>query len=98
MNAPGHFLARVDGEPGFTTMLVDPFAAGRVLSTAEAVARAREIAGTSFPIEGGSLPIATHREWLSRMLRNLIGVYHARNQPGDRAAMEELSRLVRGGD
>lgn len=95
VNAPGHFLARVEGGPGFTTMIVDPFAGGRVLTPQEVIAHVREVAGESFPIDADRLPIATHRDWLLRMLRNLIGVYHARNLEADRAAMEELSRLLR---
>ena len=98
VNAPGHFLARVEGGPDFTTMLVDPFAAGRVLSVPEAVAHVREVAGESFPFDADNLPLATHRDWLLRMLRNLIGVFHTRELPADRAAMEELARLVRGAD
>jgi regulator of sirC expression with transglutaminase-like and TPR domain len=96
ISAPGHFLARVEGGRGFTPMLVDVFAGGRVLSVPEAVARVREVTGDAFPIDAEHLPLATHREWLQRMLRNLIGVYHVRGLQDDRAAMEELSRLLGG--
>lgn len=95
VNAPGHFLARIEGGKGFTSMLVDPFAGGRVLSVPEAVARVREVTGDAFRIDADNLPLATHREWLQRMLRNLIGVLHVRGSDDDRAAMEELSRLLR---
>jgi regulator of sirC expression with transglutaminase-like and TPR domain len=95
VNTPGHFVARVEAQRGLRPMLVDPFAKGRVLSVAELVARVRAIAGGTFAVDPERLPIATHREWLLRMLRNLIGIHHARNEEGERAAMEELSRLVR---
>lgn len=94
VSAPGHFLARVEGGPGFTPMLVDAFAGGRVLSVPEAVARVREVTGEAFQIDADHLPIATHRAWLQRMLRNLIGVFHVRGSDDDRRAMEELSRLL----
>jgi regulator of sirC expression with transglutaminase-like and TPR domain len=91
LNAPGHFLVAVRGPAPFGRMIVDPFASGRALSQGEAVARVREVSGTTFE---GPLPVATHRQWLQRMLRNLVGSYETRNQPDDRAAMEELLALL----
>ncbi|MBK8974567.1 MAG: transglutaminase family protein [Planctomycetes bacterium] len=97
INAPGHFLARVEGDAGFRPMLVDPFAGGRVLSVPEAVAQIRSVTGDAVPIDRDLLPLATHRDWILRMLRNLIGIHHAREEPLDRAAMEELALLVAAG-
>ncbi|MEY2980652.1 MAG: hypothetical protein RL562_879 [Planctomycetota bacterium] len=91
LNAPGHFLVAVRGPAPFGRMIVDPFAAGRALGQSEALARVREISGTAFD---GPLPVATHRQWLQRMLRNLVGSYGTRNQSEDRAAMEELLALL----
>ncbi|MFO1053194.1 MAG: transglutaminase-like domain-containing protein [Planctomycetota bacterium] len=95
VNTPGHFLAHVEAGAGFTPMLVDPFAGGRVLTAAELIAQVREVTGEHFEVDPQRLPFATHREWVLRILRNLVGIYHARNMAADRAAMEELSRLVR---
>lgn len=91
LNAPGHFLVAVRGPAPFGRMIVDPFAGGRALGNQEALERVREISGTAFE---GPLPVATHRQWLQRMLRNLVGSYGARNQQEDRAAMEELLALL----
>lgn len=91
LNAPGHFLVAVRAPAPFGRMIVDPFGGGRALSNAEALARVRDLSGTDFE---GPLPVATHRQWLQRMLRNLVGSYGARNLSEDRAAMEELLTLL----
>jgi regulator of sirC expression with transglutaminase-like and TPR domain len=98
LNAPGHFMARVEGDAGFTPMIVDPFAGGRVLSIPEAVEQVRKVTGNAVPFDADHLPLASHREWILRMLRNLIGVYGSREEHADRAAMEELARLLTTGD
>ncbi len=95
VNAPGHFLVRVESrQEGFTPMLVDPFHRGRTLSTPEALALVRGLVGEIVDRRADPLPLATHRDWVLRMLRNLVGVYHERQRPADRAAMEELARLL----
>jgi regulator of sirC expression with transglutaminase-like and TPR domain len=95
VNAPGHFLVRVEAaEPGFSPMLVDPFHAGRTLSTVEALELVRSLVGDVVDSRQDPLPLASHRDWVLRILRNLVGVYHERQRPVDRAAMEELARLL----
>jgi regulator of sirC expression with transglutaminase-like and TPR domain len=96
VNAPAHFLVRVKATPPFVPMLVDPFLGGRVLSIPEALARVREVTGEAFQLDADNLPLATHRDWLVRIIRNLVGVLHARGDDRDRRAMEELMLLVRG--
>lgn len=96
VNAPGHFLARVEAGGDFRSMLVDPFAGGRVLSVPEAVAQIRAAVGESVPLDADHLPLATHRAWIIRMLRNLVGVFGVRDASEERLAIEELMRLVVG--
>ncbi|MCA9620792.1 MAG: transglutaminase family protein, partial [Myxococcales bacterium] len=92
VNAPGHFLARVEAGGDFRSMLVDPFAGGRVLSVPEAVAQIRAAVGESVPLDADHLPLATHRAWIIRMLRNLVGVFGVRDASEERLAIEELMR------
>ena len=95
VNAPGHFLARVESdEPGFVPMIIDPFGAGRVLSVPEALLLVVRVTGTARVTD---LPLATHRDWVLRMLRNLVGSHHERGRDDDRRAMEELFQLVAAG-
>ena len=76
-------------------MLIDPFYGGRVMTRQEVMQR---IAGTfNHPEEqtGGMagemlLTPASHRQWLSRMLMNLVNVYAASGRHQDLAAMLEL--------
>ena len=96
VNAPGHFMARVESAEG--PMLVDAFDKGRVLSWDEACERASEAVQRSLPYSEDVLPVATHRQWIGRMLRNLYAVFLRRSRPDDLGAIVELGRLLRGGD
>ena len=93
VNAPGHFVALVHAGKS-APMLVDPHGHGRLLTREELVLRVRELTGEAGAIDAENLPIATHRAWVQRMLRNLIGVYHVRGMAADRAAAEEFSGLL----
>ncbi len=92
INAPGHFLTavRADG----AAMLVDAFAGGRVLTRVEARERAVAAAGRAGLEMDELLPVATHREWIRRWLRNLYALFEHRGQQEQVAAMVELNRLL----
>lgn len=97
INAPLHFLVGVKLAPREPMLLIDPFFAGRALSHAEAFEHISQIAGQRIEPDEQLLPIATHRQWLLRMLRNLLGIFEKRGQPEQMAAMLELASLLRMG-
>lgn len=92
VNAPGHFLVRVVDE---REMLIDAFAGGRLLTTDDAYGQMERIAGRAITRSPAYLQPATHRQWVSRMLSNLISVFAGDARPHDAAAMVELQDLLR---
>jgi regulator of sirC expression with transglutaminase-like and TPR domain len=92
VNAPGHFLAAVEADG--RRMLVDPFGAGRVLTRDEAFARIARVSGRSLPADDDLLRPASPRQWLARMIQNLLNVFSQRDRDGDVAAMLELRDLL----
>jgi regulator of sirC expression with transglutaminase-like and TPR domain len=92
INAPGHFLARVELASG--PMLVDTFAGGQVLTFDEACERSAQAIQQPLPLTAASLPVATHRQWIGRMLRNLYTVFLRTERPEDLSAIVELCRLL----
>lgn len=97
INAPGHFLAgvveRTEGRPA-GLMLVDPYDAGRILSREEAFARIEELAGGSVMHSDQLLRPATHAQWLTRLVQNLIGSFDKLGRRDDMAAMMEMRALI----
>lgn len=78
---PGHFLVRLPLDEGI--VVLDPFQKGRSLDAAELRRRARTHLDTNEIDDrrlARLLEPATHRAILSRMLRNLKGVYAERTQ------------------
>lgn len=94
VNAPLHFMAGV--RDGGKLMLIDPFFGGRTLSKEEALSRLDRIAGTPVPRVDEMLPIATHRQWIARMLQNLINVFQHVGLEREMRAMTELKGLLGG--
>ncbi len=92
VNAPGHFLAAVETDGH--RMLVDPFGAGRVLTRDEAFARIARVSGRTLPADDGLLRPASPRQWLARMIENLLHVFSQRDRDRDVAAMIELRDLL----
>lgn len=94
INAPNHFLVSVvvDG----STMLVDPYFEGRTMSRSEAAQRMRQIVpDISTDTQANELlQPATHRQWLTRMLGNLMAIHHRAGRSRDLAAMAELRNLL----
>lgn len=98
INAPGHFLAAVEvseaaGEPG-GRMLVDPFFDGQVLSQAEAFERIHQAVGGLVPTEPSLLAASTHRQWLLRIVQNLLLAFDRLGRRDTVAAMLEMQRLI----
>lgn len=92
INAPGHFMCNVtlQGRP----MIADPFDGGRALSVAEAARRSADAVGSAETLDALTLPVATHRDWIRRWLRNLHGAFFGAKRHEDVSAMVELSRLL----
>ncbi len=99
VNAPGHFLARIEvGESDIgppARMLIDPFQRGRMLTSEEAFARMDQVAGGEVPRDEALLSTATHKQWLMRLLQNLIAVFDRLGRADSHAAMLEMRALVR---
>jgi regulator of sirC expression with transglutaminase-like and TPR domain len=93
LNTPGHFLVEVEGEG--EPMIVDPFAAGRVLSRAEAIARIEQATGLSVVRAEGPLPVATPKAWLFRILQNLVLLFIRRDRETDAQVMVAMQDTLR---
>ena len=103
INAPGHFLAAV---PAVTVgsiiskrddlALIDPFSGGALLSRDEAIHRIAQNAGQDLLLDENVdlLPVATHKQWLTRILTNLQIGFDRRGQVDDSRAMAEMIWLV----
>lgn len=103
INAPGHFLAAV---PAVTVgsitsirddlALIDPFCGGTLLTREEAIHRIAKAADGDLLLDENIdlLPIATHKQWLIRILQNLHMGFDRRGQVDDSRAMSEMIWLV----
>jgi len=76
------------GDDGW--MIVDPFFHGQVLTRDEAFDRLERVSGRPVPRDDRYLPVATHAEWISRILSNLQSLFAAEGRQVDLAAMSEL--------
>jgi regulator of sirC expression with transglutaminase-like and TPR domain len=88
----GHFLVRV--HDGRSWMIVDPTHGGRVLTVAEACALISSTIGEQLAADPRHLPPATHKQWLRRVIVNLVHVFQAMHSSHDLLAMRELLSLV----
>ena len=92
INAPGHFLAGIQQDGGL--LLIDPFDAGRELSHEEAFDLIERAAGASIErVEEWFVPIE-HREWIARIIRNLMRSFSEAGRPDDYRAMREMLYLM----
>jgi regulator of sirC expression with transglutaminase-like and TPR domain len=89
---PGHFLAGIEVEG--VSMLIDPFAGGRVLTADEAQSRMKEIFGDEVEWSDDMLRPASHRHWLTRMLQNLLIIFGSHGRYPDVAAMLEMEIVL----
>jgi regulator of sirC expression with transglutaminase-like and TPR domain len=91
-DAPAHFLVEVEQDGG--TMLVDPFHKGSTVTRLELAARLAHALGPSAAGLANSIPRATPRGWLKRILRNLEVSFERAGRADDQAAMAELAALL----
>lgn len=102
INSPGHFLAAVQADesglgvtkPAASWMYVDPFYGGELLNQDDVCRRIAEATGLT-PVDTSHwLAHATHRQWLGRMLNNLLAVFAHAGRERDLYAMQELQELL----
>ncbi len=89
---PGHFLCGVEIDS--KTMLVDPFAGGRIITIDEAHARMQEMLGPQAEWSDELLQPVSNRHWLTRMLQNLLHTFGNNGHFADVAAVLELEMLL----
>jgi regulator of sirC expression with transglutaminase-like and TPR domain len=89
---PGHFIVGV--ECGESEMLVDPFAAGRILTPDEAHDRVKEMLGDEAEWSDEFLQPVSNRHWLTRMLQNLLRNFGRAGHYADVAAVLEMEMLL----
>jgi regulator of sirC expression with transglutaminase-like and TPR domain len=79
---PGHFLVRVDATVAAsdTPIVVDPFAAGRILDAAAATALLRRALGEGAELHASLFTPATARATLVRLLTNLEATWAKRGE------------------
>jgi len=91
---PGHFLVALEHESGRDPMLIDPFAAGRILTLDEARQRMTDLFGGEMEWSDELLQPASNRHWLTRMLQNLLHIFGSGDRYSDVAAILELEMLL----
>ncbi|MGH8732205.1 MAG: SirB1 family protein, partial [Burkholderiales bacterium] len=95
---PGHFLVRLRLRGG--TLVLDPFAGGAPQSEDELRSRVKRVIpdGVADDLPAAELPLdqflepATNRQILSRLLRNLKGIYRETDKP--ERMLEVLNRML----
>jgi regulator of sirC expression with transglutaminase-like and TPR domain len=89
---PGHFMCGVAVDEKI--MLVDPFAAGRLITVDEAHARMQEMLGPDVEWSDELLQPVSNRHWLTRMLQNLLHTFGNSGHFADVAAVLEMEMLL----
>ena len=94
LNSPGHFLVHV--QMAEETLIVDPFRGGTMLSCSEARSLVCQHSGSEDISEENLLRPATHRQWVARILANLLHVFSMQGDVDHIGAMSELYDLLKG--
>lgn len=89
---PGHFLIGLDG--GQSPMLVDCFAGGRILTPDEAHEQVTLQFGPDVDWTDEFLHPLSNRQWLTRMLQNLLNLFGSEDRYADVGAMLEMEMLL----
>lgn len=89
---PGHFLVGIECDG--SSMLIDAFAGGRMLTPDEAHARMQEMFGPEVEWSEELLRPASNRHWLTRILQNLLNVFGSTGHYSDVAAVLEMEMLL----
>lgn len=109
INAPGHFLAAVDMQSRETLpdlsqfdyslpeglMLVDVFDVGRVLTQQEALTRVMQTSGIVSQPTQPLLRPTSHRQWLERMIRNVLLRVRAEGKLTEAATMQRCLQQLK---
>jgi regulator of sirC expression with transglutaminase-like and TPR domain len=75
-------------------MYVDPFFDGQLLTPEDAFGRISMAIGRPVMAADEHLRVATHQQWIARMLHNLVNVFAADGRQNDVAAMSEMMNLL----
>ena len=75
-------------------MYVDPFYGGELLNNADVSRRIADSTGIVVDNSNELLKVATHRQWLTRMLNNLLAVFAHTGNERNLYAMQELQQLL----
>ncbi len=101
VNAPGHFLAAVKSPATGKSnsirngwMYVDPFYGGGLLDHMDVCHRINDATGQEVTDATQFLTLATHRQWIMRMLNNLQALFAHAGRERDLYAMQELQSLL----
>jgi len=86
---PFHFIAKHQSSSG--DLFIDPFHAGRSLSSAGCEEMIREMSGGKLELQSSHLEAVTTSQILTRMLSNLLGIYSASDH---RRALSVIDRLL----
>lgn len=91
---PGHFLVGVKGGDGGSPILVDCFNGGQIVTAAEA--RERVVSQFDGEVDWTDtyLKPVTHRDWLTRVLQNLLNRFGNADNFTDVAAVIEMLMLL----
>ena len=95
INAPAHFLAAV--EVNDVWMMVDPFQSGRLLTRDEVFDRLDQMAEEPIVRSDALLAMATHPQWIARIIHNVEHIFERDGRTDDALAMRELLALVETG-
>jgi regulator of sirC expression with transglutaminase-like and TPR domain len=87
---PGHFIVRYDGDE--EPIYLDPFNGGVTMSTQDCQQRVADISNGRLPFKPSFLLPVDPRQILSRMLRNLKGIYLA--QADFASALSIVEKLI----
>jgi regulator of sirC expression with transglutaminase-like and TPR domain len=89
---PGHFLVGMDASQ--TLMLIDCFAGGRIVTKDEAHEQMMLQFGPEAEWSDEVLRPVTNRQWLTRMLQNLLNIFGSEDRYADVGAMLEMEMLL----
>jgi regulator of sirC expression with transglutaminase-like and TPR domain len=92
IGVPGHFLIGIDASDSL--MLVDCFASGRILTKDEAHEQMLVQFGPEVEWSDEILRPVTNRQWLTRMLQNLLNIFGSEDRFADVGAMLEMEMLL----
>jgi regulator of sirC expression with transglutaminase-like and TPR domain len=89
---PGHFLIGMDS--GESLMLVDCFSTGRIITKDEAHEQLLAQFGEEIEWSDELLRPVSNRQWLTRMLQNLLNLFGTEDRYADVGAMLEMEMLL----